>query len=67
MGVLIWQDELRYRTDTTDTTGPVFFLEQKQVKAIQIIKKQGYFTLVINSNLGRFELGPIGLNWVESG
>ena len=27
--------------------------------------KQGYFTLVINSNLGRFELGCIGLNWVE--
>ena len=30
-------------------------------------QKQGYFTLVINSNFVRFELGWIGLNWVELG
>ena len=39
------------------------------IKKMHSIKyrKQGYFTLVINSNFVRYELGWIGLNWVELG
>ena len=36
-------------------------------KDIHIGLLQGYFTLVINSNFVRYELGWIGLNWVELG